>query len=78
MLSRSPVVPSAVAGPITIRDWLIRGAKVATPALTASSSAHVGGEVVGGNVPHTSAPADVCMLEPWSDLIGSRLVSASG
>ena len=79
MLSRpSQVVPIAVAGPISIRDWLIRGAKVATPALTASPLAHDGGEVVGGNVPHTSPPDVFCTLEPWSDLIGSRPVSASG
>ena len=81
MLSRpSKVVPTAVAGPLTIRDWLIRGAKVAaSPDLTASPLARLSadGLVVGGNVPHTPH-AVVCTQEPWSDLTGSRPVSANG
>ena len=74
------VVPTAAAGPLTIRDWLIRGAKVAAPPdLTASALAPLlaDGLVVGGNVPHTPHAA-FCMQEPWSDLTGSRPVSASG
>ena len=77
LLSRPSVeVPTAVAGPLTIRDWLIRGAKVAaSPDLTASPPHSDAGLVVHtGTLPH----ANICMHEPWSDLIGSSPVLANG
>ena len=78
LLSRPSVeVPTAVAGPLTVRDWLIRGAKVPklTPDLTASPPTLDAGLVVHtGTLPH----ANVCMHESWSDLIGSSPVLANG
>ena len=65
----SGVAAASVTSPLTIRDWLIKGAKVPKLTLDIAGVPSTEDVVHTGTTPH---------VELWSDLIGSCPVSANG